>query len=1471
MDPPNALVGCRRFTPETDDKSHPRSISLVKDKSGFGFTLRHFIVYPPTSISSGKNTKGTKEDPSIEATAQWKADYKNKPMDTIFIREVKENSPAHNAGLKKGDRIIAINNHPLSGKSYSDIIHLILKSGQTLRLLVVPKEDDILQLYFASSAYQPVHREHKQHKYLVPSFRPDTDQSNQLYRQSAYGTYPGRIHRKAKTSMEKEAEKRSEAKRAFMEACSGDVNKELNLSSPSHLACGYDTKTYHPPSPEKCIFESGCFSEDEGLFHLTKEIENDDVLGSTKVPVANLFYSMCHDQPVSNFAFSSEENLNYPIYMSDFDDIVHCDNMAESSITEALHHGTMMSGTVPSAYERPQYTGANHSCDRDSDYLCRNPTGYYSNSRLLSAEDGGPVYSNVQALSPSGATYPGERNSMASEYDFSENPNIPSINLVAQRRHAFESGNILTESMDRMKLYKSELSRMSHPNHVQIVSARTAEFETKSATVVDLGIQRTSEFSDQKENSALNHSQYSQEESFEFDSSLDHQNSNTTPTEDQLACVDDFTKLDMESDHVDFVSDATSVVHRRKTVPVSSDQDEECHIVRRISYLRATAGERMNVESDLSEEDETCDASSPNKEYRIQKLKSFFGEKTPKVKQALVPVEISDTNGCSNPESQEVSEEPKTVYGWVICKVVSLEGKRSSDRSWRHLWAILRNNILYLLKDRREPSKGTLTGDEHVINVKYSIAKAANDYIKRKHVLRLMLLNGTEYLVQTESHACMMEWLQALQIFTKEISDLPEWLKNTSVLEKAAAYEQQIQKGKSHGQHHNVRKLVFRHRHPSEHSTNMKTRRASQGDELALSKIGVLWRDRMVQGWKKVHGMNSHLPKGASFGVKLENAPPGVTNEHIPLLVEMCIQIVESRGLDSVGIYRVPGNNASVSVLTDLVNQGIDDDLIKDPRWNDVNIVSSLLKAFFRKLPEPLLTSYLYSKFIQASETDDPVKRLKAIKHVLYHLPVHYFATLRYLMYHLKRVVEHSGTNKMEARNLAIVFGPTLVRSTDNNMVAMVTDMPQQCYLIESMIVYVEWLFEDCGDMLPLEINAQDKRKTHPPSNIQSTALLRNINKLEATCQLRHRAKKKDPASYSKKRSGIIADDTDILGNPGGMHIPENFDPLLDTTENPSSNVDEEPCPEEDFGSCSSLNSKSKEDPPFPQSHNGPTGSELTGDESFGHRYNQLSAIAQEKIKNFEQETKALLRRDVQKPRASVGTPQVEWEQIEKEWQKAKLELEQEDLLDYLADDPSYLSCLLGRGQPSSLGDPLPSTKSAITMSSSSSSVTELTNLQGSAKSSSPSNFPYPSMSQSQITQSNRLGPLRGFEPCRTKEIPTSVSQPTLMSSLCDRTAPISSEEYSFTRKSLAESKHQARVGLGNESAAKSSEEYSLTRESLPESKYEARVGLEKDTLTKSSDEYSLTRKFLSESKQEAGEKAMASSSCDLKQSHPPS
>jgi hypothetical protein len=55
------------------------------------------------------------------------------------------------------------------------------------------------------------------------------------------------------------------------------------------------------------------------------------------------------------------------------------------------------------------------------------------------------------------------------------------------------------------------------------------------------------------------------------------------------------------------------------------------------------------------------------------------------------------------------------------------------------------------------------------------------------------------------------------------------------------------------------------------------------------------------------------------------------------------------------------------------------------------------------------------------------------------------FETLKFVCKHLKKVMERSDVNKMELRNLAIVFGPTLVRTSDDNMLSMVTDMAQQC------------------------------------------------------------------------------------------------------------------------------------------------------------------------------------------------------------------------------------------------------------------------------------------------------------------------------------------------------------------------------------------------------------------------------------------
>lgn len=63
------------------------------------------------------------------------------------------------------------------------------------------------------------------------------------------------------------------------------------------------------------------------------------------------------------------------------------------------------------------------------------------------------------------------------------------------------------------------------------------------------------------------------------------------------------------------------------------------------------------------------------------------------------------------------------------------------------------------------------------------------------------------------------------------------------------------------------------------------------------------------------------------------------------------------------------------------------------------------------------------------------------------------------------QVIAHCDTNKMEIRNLAIVFGPTLVRPADDNMLSMVTDMSHQCRIIESILTHYDWFFSDDDDL----------------------------------------------------------------------------------------------------------------------------------------------------------------------------------------------------------------------------------------------------------------------------------------------------------------------------------------------------------------------------------------------------------------------
>lgn len=122
-------------------------------------------------------------------------------------------------------------------------------------------------------------------------------------------------------------------------------------------------------------------------------------------------------------------------------------------------------------------------------------------------------------------------------------------------------------------------------------------------------------------------------------------------------------------------------------------------------------------------------------------------------------------------------------------------------------------------------------------------------------------------------------------------------------------------------------------------------------------------------------------------------------------------------------------------------------------------------------------------------------------------LPECNYETLKFVCRHLTKVTAHSEINKMEVRNMAIVFGPTLVRTAGDNMMSMVTDMAQQCKIIELMLSNCEWFFnghdvdEVCITSLNLAMAASSQATAEQTAMITQTGnetlLLSNLQKLE--------------------------------------------------------------------------------------------------------------------------------------------------------------------------------------------------------------------------------------------------------------------------------------------------------------------------------------------------------------------------------------
>ncbi|TIC53455.1 hypothetical protein E3Q04_03187, partial [Wallemia mellicola] len=205
----------------------------------------------------------------------------------------------------------------------------------------------------------------------------------------------------------------------------------------------------------------------------------------------------------------------------------------------------------------------------------------------------------------------------------------------------------------------------------------------------------------------------------------------------------------------------------------------------------------------------------------------------------------------------------------------------------------------------------------------------------------------------------------------------------------------------------------------------------------------------------------------AVFGVDLsevvrrELGDEGVKNGEIPIIVDKCLNEIEERGLFETGIYRLSGAISAISNLKDAFDSDASAVNLSEGDARDVHSVSGILKLYLRELPEPVVPYAMYPSFIQAVLIPEYEERLYAIRELVWNLPRTHFTLLRRLSEHLEKVTDYEDQNQMFAHNLAIVFGPNILKppAGPGNFMASMSNIGHVSNLVKIFILQCHWLF----------------------------------------------------------------------------------------------------------------------------------------------------------------------------------------------------------------------------------------------------------------------------------------------------------------------------------------------------------------------------------------------------------------------------
>uniref|UniRef100_A0A8C1WHA0 SLIT-ROBO Rho GTPase-activating protein 3-like n=1 Tax=Cyprinus carpio TaxID=7962 RepID=A0A8C1WHA0_CYPCA len=176
------------------------------------------------------------------------------------------------------------------------------------------------------------------------------------------------------------------------------------------------------------------------------------------------------------------------------------------------------------------------------------------------------------------------------------------------------------------------------------------------------------------------------------------------------------------------------------------------------------------------------------------------------------------------------------------------------------------------------------------------------------------------------------------------------------------------------------------------------------------------------------------------------------SGQQIPLVVESCIRFINLHGLHHEGIFRVPGSQTEVNHIRDAFERG--EDPLTDSE-SDIDSVAGVLKLYFRGLEKPLFPEESFSQLMECVQMENMTEKVAQIKTVVSSFPRPVIIVMRYLFAFLHHVSQYSDENMMQPYNLAVCFGPSLLRGSEMDG-DEVTLAPQINDLVKTMIIHHE-------------------------------------------------------------------------------------------------------------------------------------------------------------------------------------------------------------------------------------------------------------------------------------------------------------------------------------------------------------------------------------------------------------------------------